>query len=141
MKNIHKKIKTITRGSLKEMGIILPIFFIAVLIGTIMELYIPTDFISNLVNKNLYFAIPLAALIGVLLPIPRYATYPIAFALFIKGAGFGIVFALISGEVICESLARDLIEIKYLGLKFFSTRLILSLIFIIAGAFIIEILL
>jgi len=136
-----KKVREIFITSLKEMKFILPIFFIAVLISVLIELYIPDQIITSLLGKNLLFAVPLAAIIGVILPIPRYATYPIAFTLLTKGAGFGVIFALISGEVICESFIGDLVEIKYFGLKFFSTRLILSTLFIIAGGFLIEILL
>lgn len=135
-----KKIREITTGSLKEMKFILPIFFVAVLIGVLIELYLPDKFITNLLGKNLWVAIPLATIAGVLFPIPRYATYPIAFALLLKGAGFGVIFALISGEVISESIIRDVVEIKYFGIKFFSARMVLSIIFIIAGGFLIEVL-
>lgn len=136
-----KKVREIFINSLKKMKFILPIFFIAALISVLIELYIPDQIITSLLGKNLLFAIPLAAIAGIIFPIPRYATYPIAFTLLTKGAGFGVIFALISGEVICESFIRDLVEIKYFGLKFFSARLILSIPFVIAGGFLIEVLL
>lgn len=136
-----QKIREIFRNSLKEMKFILPIFFIAVLISVLIDLYIPNQAVYALLGKNLFLSIPLAAIIGVVLPIPRYATYPIAFTLLLKGAGFGVIFALISGEVICESIIRDVTEIKYFGIKFFSIRLILSTLFIVAGGFLIEVLL
>lgn len=136
-----KKVREIFINSLKEMKLILPLFFIAVLTSVLIDIYVPNQIITNLLGKNLLFAIPLAAIIGVILPIPRYATYPIAFTLLMKGAGFGVIFALISGEVICESLVRDIVEIKYFGMKFFSVRLILSTLFITAGGFLIEVLL
>ena len=135
------KAKKIYKNSLKEMKFILPIFFAAVLMGTLIDLYMPEQLANRLLKRNLFLAIPLAAIIGIILPIPRYATYPIAFALFEKGAGFGVIFALVSGEVICESIARDIVEIKFLGIRFFSARLILSVIFVIAGGFLIEFLL
>jgi len=135
------KISEILIRSLKEMIFIIPIFFIAVLVSVLIELYIPDQIIASLLGKNLFFAIPLAAIIGIVLPISRYATYPIASVLLAKGAGLGVIFALISGEVICESIVRDLVEIKYFGIKFFSARLILSTLFVIAGGFLIEALL
>jgi len=135
------KTRKILRDSLKEMKFILPVFFLAVLIGALIELYLPDKFVTNLLGKNLWIAIPLATIVGVILPIPRYATYPIAFALMLKGASFGVIFALISGEVIGESIVRDIVEIKYFGFKFFSARMVLSIIFIIAGGFLIEVLL
>lgn len=135
------KIREILIRSLKEMVFIVPVFFVAVLISVLIELYISNQIITSFLGKNLLFAIPLAAVLGIILPISRYATYPIASVLLAKGAGFGVIFALISGEVICESIVRDIVEIKYFGIKFFSTRLILSTLFVIAGGFLIEALL
>lgn len=120
------------------MRLILPIFFFAVLAGVLIERFIPDSLVNSLLGKNLFIAIPLAAFLGVILPIPRYATYPIAFALLLKGSGYGVVFALISGEVIFESFVRDYVEVKYFGIKFFSLRMVLSLLLIIAGGFLIE---
>lgn len=142
MKKLSKKqIKEIYRNSLKEMKTIFPLFFIAVLISVLLELYIPDQIITSLLGKNLLLAIPLATVIGIVLPIPRYATYPIAFTLFMKGASIGVIFALISGEVIFGSLDRDIMELKYFGLKSFLTRLVLCTIFVIVGGFLIEVLL
>jgi hypothetical protein len=142
MKKLSKKqIRDIFTNSLEEMKIILPLFFIATLVGVLLEIYVPDQIISNLQGEDLFLAIPLAAVIGVLLPLPRYATYPIAFSLFKEGASIGVIFALISGEVILGSPDRDVMELKYFGLKSFFLRLILCIVFVIAGAFLIEILL
>ncbi|MBT5022616.1 hypothetical protein HOK51_03490 [Candidatus Woesearchaeota archaeon] len=135
-----KHLKPIAINSLKSLKILLPIFFIAVLLGVLIEMYVPSSSVEFLLGKNLFIAIPLAAIIGILLPIPRYATYPIAFALFLKGAGVGVVFALIAGEVIGESIIRDFMEIKYLGWKFFTARFFITTIFIIIGGFLMEVL-
>ncbi len=133
--------KSILKNSLEEMKSILPLFFIAIIIGVLIEIYIPNSLINSLIGKNVYLAIPLAAIIGIILPIPRYATYPIAASLLLKGAGFGVIFALVAGEVITESFAREYLSIKYLGMKFFTVRVIVSAIFITLGAFLIEVLL
>jgi len=136
-----KAIQTITRNTLKELAIMLPVFFIAIIIGITIEMYLPKHLLETLTQKHIFIAIPLATLLGILLPIPRYATYPIAFALLVAGVGYGIIFALICGEVIGESIVRDIMEIKYLGGKFFALRFVLSFIFITLGGFTIEILL
>ncbi len=141
MKHQTNKTKIILKDSLKEIKEILPLFFIAIIISVLIEIYIPNSIISNLIGKNIYIAIPLATLIGIILPIPRYATYPIAAVLLLKGAGFGVIFALVAGEVVSESFAREYLSIKYFGIKFFSARVILSAIFITLGAFLIEVLL
>jgi uncharacterized membrane protein YraQ (UPF0718 family) len=135
------KTKTILKNSLKEMKTILPLFFIAIILGVLIELYIPNSLVTSLIGKNVFIAIPIATLIGIILPIPRYATYPIAASLLLKGAGFGVIFALVAGEVITESFAREYLSIKYFGIKFFSIRTILTAIFITLGAFLIEVLL
>ncbi len=135
------KTKTILINSLKEMKTILPLFFIAIIIGVLIEIYIPNSIIASLIGKNIYLAIPLAALIGIILPIPRYATYPIAASLLLKGAGFGVIFALVAGEVITESFAREYMSIKYFGMKFFTVRTILTAILVTAGGILIEVLL
>ncbi len=135
------KIRTILKDSSKELKSILPLFFIAIIISVLIEIYIPNSIISSLIGKNVYLAIPIAVLIGILLPIPRYATYPIAGTLLLKGAGFGVIFALVAGEVISESFPREYLSIKYFGIKFFSIRILISAIFITLGAFLIEVLL
>lgn len=128
----------ISKSSAKQLALLLPLFFIAVLLSVIIEQYVPNEFLETMLGNSIYWAIPIAAIVGIIFPIPRYITYPIAFALFIKGVGYGVVFALISGEVISESIVRDIYEIKLFGIKFFSTRLILSTIFIIVGGFLVE---
>ncbi len=133
-----ENVKTILRDSIKELRIILPIFFIATLFSVALDYYVPDELVQSLLNSNLAFSIPFATIIGILLPIPRYATYPLAFTLLTKGAGFGVIFALVAGEVICESIVRDLMEVKFLGLKFFITRLLVSVLFITLGGFLME---
>jgi uncharacterized protein len=136
-----KNIKTIIWKSLKELAFISPIFYIAIILAILIQMYVPEDLFNIILGRNIWLAIPVATLVGIILPIPRYATYPIAFALFMKGFGYGVVFALIGGEVIGESIARDIIEIKYLGWKFVTSRFFLSFIFITLGGFIIDIIL
>ncbi len=130
--------RPICKGAAHDLRFILPVFFIAVLASVLIEVYVPDEIISGLLAGNLYLAIPIAAVLGVLLPVPRYATYPVGFTLLMKGAGFGVVFALISGEVIGESL---IVEMRYFGLRYFSVKFVLSVLFVIAGALLIEVLL
>jgi|GEM_PF-2498499 uncharacterized protein len=140
-KKKESKLKTIGIKSGKELLFILPIFFIATLIGILIDHFVPNDIINQFIGQNWLISIPIAASIGIIAPIPRYATYPIAFTLFMKGSGFGVAFALIGGEVVFESMVRDIIEIKYFGWKFFAVRAVLSVIFITLGGYAIEILL
>jgi len=138
--NLTERIKEISANSLEDMKTILPIFFVAVFVSTLLELYVPEEIIFILLGKNLLLAIPLATVAGIILPIPRYATYPIAYALLDKGAGVGVIFSLISGEVILGSLERDIMEFKFFGWKSYVLRLGLCTAFVIMGGFLIEIL-
>jgi len=137
---MRSKFRYILVDSLKEMKTIIPAFFVAILIGVILEFYLPEEIAFVVLGKNPILSIPLATVIGIILPIPRYATYPIAFSLFKKGASIGTIFALISGEVILGSPDRDVMEFKYFGWKAFLSRLILSTVFVILGGFVAEVL-
>jgi len=138
---MKKKVAYICIDSLKEMKTIIPAFFIATLIGVILEFYIPEEIMYTVLGENPFLSIPLATVIGIILPIPRYATYPIALSLFKKGASIGTIFALISGEVILGSPDRDVMEFKYFGWKAFVLRLILCTAFVIVGGLVVEVLL
>ncbi len=131
-------VRQISVKSIKQMGLILPIFFVAILIGVLIERYIPSADIERWLGDQTWWAIPLAAVGGLAFPIPRYVTYPIAFALYVSGAGVGVAFALIGGEVVSESVVRDIMEIRYFGWRFFSARLVLSLLGLIVGGYLME---
>ena len=133
--------REIVLGSLEEMKRIFPVFFIATLISVILEIYIPTEITRTILGKNSLLSIPLAAIIGIILPIPRYATYPIAFSLLQQGASLGAMFSLIAGEVIIGSPDRDVMEFKYFGWKAFTLRFFLCTILVILGGFLMEALL
>ncbi|UCE43439.1 MAG: permease [Candidatus Bathyarchaeota archaeon] len=138
---MKSKILYILADSLKEMKTIVPAFFIATLIGVTLEFYLPSEIAFVVLGENPFLSIPLATVIGIILPIPRYATYPIAFSLFKKGASIGTIFALISGEVILGSPDRDIMELKYFGWKAFLTRLALCTAFVVLGGLVAEALL
>jgi len=136
-----KRMKKICVNSLREMRMIFPAFFIATLIGVSLEFFIPESIVYTVLGKDPFLSIALATILGIVLPIPRYATYPIAFSLLQKGASIGTIFALISGEVIIGSPDRDIMEFKYFGWKSFVVRGTLCTIFVIIGSLIVEILL
>jgi len=139
--NMEKKVAYVLVDSLKDMKTIIPAFFIATLIGVVLEFYLPEEIAFTVLGKNPFLSIPLATVIGILLPIPRYATYPIALSLFQKGASVGTIFALISGEVILGSPDRDVMEFKYFGWKAFVSRMILCTIFVTLGGLAVEVIL
>ena len=137
---MRSKVLYVLGDSLKEMKTIIPAFFIATLIGVTLEFYLPEEIAFVVLGQNPFLSIPLATIIGIILPIPRYATYPIALSLFVKGASIGTIFALISGEVILGSPDRDILEFKYFGWKAFLSRLVLSTVFVMAAGLVAEVL-
>jgi uncharacterized membrane protein YraQ (UPF0718 family) len=132
---------TLLLATLRDAGRILPLFALAVLVSTALELFVPRDWVFSILGQNLLLAIPLAAIAGILLPIPRYATYPIALALFQKGATLSVVYALIAGEVILGSLERDIMEFRFFGWRSYALRTLLCTVFVILTAFALEVLL
>jgi len=132
------RMKEICVKSLNEMKTIFPAFFVATLAGVMIEFFIPENIIYTVLGKNLFLSITLATILGIILPIPRYATYPIALTLLHKGASIGAIFALISGEVIIGSPDRDVMEFSYFGWKSFVLRGTLCTIFVIIGSLIVE---
>lgn len=138
---MKKKVAYVLVDSLKEMKTIIPAFFIATLIGVTLEICLPIETTYAVLRGSPFLSILLATIIGVILPIPRYATYPIAFSLFQKGASIGVIFALISGEVILGSPDRDVMEFKYFGWRAFISRLILCTAFVFVGGLVAEVLL
>ncbi len=138
---MNNMIKEVFMNSVKDMRTIFPAFFVATLVGVMLEFFVPENIMYAVLGKDFFLSIVLATVLGVILPIPRYATYPIAFSLFQKGASIGTVFALISGEVIIGSPDRDVMEFKYFGWKSFIFRGILCTVFVIVGSLVVEVLL
>jgi hypothetical protein len=133
-------LKTLLVATLRDARRILPLFSLAVLVSTALELFVPREWVYSILGQNLLLAIPLATIAGILLPIPRYATYPIALALYQKGATLSVVYALIAGEVILGSLERDIMEFQFFGWRSYVLRMALCTLFVILTAFILEVL-
>jgi len=125
----------LARTTARDMAKLFPTFFAAVVFSTILKLYVPSDFVYNVLGKNMWTAVPLATVAGVILPIPRYATYPIALALMQKGAPLAVVYSLIAGEVILGSLERDIMELQFFGWKSYLLRMLLCTVFVIATGY------
>jgi uncharacterized membrane protein YraQ (UPF0718 family) len=128
-------------ATLKDAGRILPLFALSVLGSTALELFVPRDWVFSILGQNLLLAIPLATIAGILLPIPRYATYPIALALYQKGATLAVIYALIAGEVILGALERDIMEFRFFGSRSYVLRLVLCTVFVILTAYALQVLL
>jgi len=76
---------------------VLVYLLIGVGIGAAIYGYIPQDFVMKIAGQQNYFAIPIAAIIGVPLYIRAETAIPIGLALMKKGMSMGAVIALIIG--------------------------------------------
>ena len=123
------------------MKTLIPIFLLANIASVFLEHYIPKDIVHSILGENRFVSILLATILGVLAPLPRYATYPLASTLFNMGASLGATSSLIWGEVILGSLDRDVLEFKYFGWRAFVARLLLSIVFTVIGGLALELLL
>jgi uncharacterized membrane protein YraQ (UPF0718 family) len=135
---MNDRIKDVLENSWKQIKGIFPLFFLAVAVSTVIDFYMPHEIVYSVLGKNLLVAIPLAAFLGIILPIPRYVTYPIAYTLYLKGASLSVIFSLISGEVIVGSPDRDVMEFKFFGAKSYFLRMFLCTIFVILGGYAME---
>ena len=133
----REKTKTAIKKSLRLFVISLPIFVVAlILMGLLMnDSVLPPEFVSSTLGSQTGLeGILFGTLLGFPLPGPRYAIYPIANALYWKGAGLGTIAALICGQQIIDVPEGMFIEIKMLGTRFFAYRTLTAVIVVfIAG--------
>jgi len=134
-----KKFKQAGIGILKDFRSVLPLFFLAVLIASFAEVNVPDYVILGILGNNIYLSIFIATVAGILLPFPKYASYPLAALLYAKGAFIGSIFAFIAGEVFIGNLFEDYLEVKYFGWRFFWFRLFASFVFVFLAALIVQV--
>lgn len=84
--------------------------------------------IANQISTHLHFTIQIlyAALLGFLLPGPRYALYPLLTNMVNLGFNYSVIFALICGHVLIEP-STAIIETGMFSYKFPIKRFIISL--------------
>lgn len=86
------------RATWKDFKQVLPYLFIGVLLGSMIYGFMPTELIVKYAGEATWYAIPIAALIGIPLYIRAEAVIPLSAALIQKGMAMGSVMALIIGS-------------------------------------------
>ena len=86
------------RTTWKDFKHVLPYLFVGVLLGSFIYGFIPTEFIVNYAGEATWYAIPVAAVIGIPLYIRAEAVIPLTAALVQKGMAMGSVMAFIIGS-------------------------------------------
>ncbi len=82
----------------KDFKQVFPYLLIGISLGSIIYGFMPTDFIAEFAGEDKWFAIPVAAIIGIPLYIRAEAVIPLSAALVQKGMALGSVMALIIGS-------------------------------------------
>ncbi|UJF18407.1 permease [Vibrio sp. SS-MA-C1-2] len=104
---------------------VLPYLLIGVAIGSLIYGFIPTDLIAEYAGENVWYAVPIAAVIGIPLYIRAEAVIPLSMALVKKGMALGSVMALIIG-----SAGASLTEVILLK-AIFKNQMIAAFLFVI----------
>jgi len=109
----------------KDFKQIFPYLMMGVAIGSFIYGFIPTDFIAHYAGNGMWYAIPVAAVIGIPLYIRAEAVIPLSAALVQKGMALGSVMALIIG-----SAGASLTEVILLK-SIFKNQMIAAFLFVI----------
>lgn len=104
---------------------VLPYLMLGVALGSLIYGFIPTDLIAEYAGENVWYAIPIAAVIGIPLYIRAEAVIPLSMALVKKGMALGSVMALIIG-----SAGASLTEVILLK-AIFKNQMIAAFLFVI----------
>ncbi|PSW08264.1 hypothetical protein C9J01_24140 [Photobacterium rosenbergii] len=111
----------------KDFKQVLPYLMLGILIGSFIYGFIPTDLIAKYAGEGMWYAIPVAAVIGIPLYIRAEAVIPLSAALVKKGMAMGSVMALIIG-----SAGASLTEVILLK-SIFKNQMIAAFLAVILG--------
>lgn len=107
----------------KDFKHVLPYLMLGILIGSFIYGFIPTDLIAKYAGEGMWYAIPVAAVIGIPLYIRAEAVIPLSAALVKKGMAMGSVMALIIGSagasltevILLKSIFKNQMIAAFLG--------------------------
>ncbi len=120
---------------LQEMALIIPPVFL--LMG-LFEIWVPKEFVQKYMGKEAGFkGFILSFVFGTLPAGPVYVAFPLAAALYRKGARVRNIIVFI-GVWAAAKLPQIMVEIQFLGVDFAMVRLILTVIFMMLLGIVIE---
>ena len=90
--------KSVWDATWKDFKQVFPYLLLGISIGSFIYGFIPTELIAKYAGENKWYAIPIAAVIGIPLYIRAEAVIPLSAALVQKGMALGSVMALIIGS-------------------------------------------
>lgn len=101
-------------------GKVWPYILAGIAIGAGIHGYVPQDFMASIMGKDVWWAVPLAVVIGVPMYTNAAGVIPIVQALLAKGAALGTVLAFMM-SVIALSLPEMVILRKVLKIRLIAT--------------------
>ncbi|MGF1771426.1 permease [Vibrio wakamikoensis] len=117
----------IWKSTWKDFKQVFPYLMVGILLGSFIYGFIPTDLIAQYAGEGVWYAIPIAAVIGIPLYIRAEAVIPLSAALVQKGMALGSVMALIIG-----SAGASLTEVILLK-SIFKNQMIAAFLVVILG--------
>jgi uncharacterized membrane protein YraQ (UPF0718 family) len=117
----------IWKSTWKDFKQVFPYLMVGILLGSFIYGFIPTDLIAEYAGEGVWYAIPIAAIIGIPLYIRAEAVIPLSAALVQKGMALGSVMALIIG-----SAGASLTEVILLK-SIFKNQMIAAFLVVILG--------
>ncbi|WP_112480172.1 permease [Vibrio variabilis] len=117
----------IWKSTWKDFKQVFPYLLVGILLGSLIYGFIPTDLIAEYAGEGVWYAIPIAAVIGIPLYIRAEAVIPLSAALVQKGMALGSVMALIIG-----SAGASLTEVILLK-SIFKNQVIAAFLVVILG--------
>ena len=125
------KQEAVTTASWKfffEMILILPA---VVVLMSLFSVFVPKEMVVKYLGKAAGIkAVFLGILMGALPTGPLYVAFPMASALLKKGAQISCIIAFLSAWA-CIKIPQEMVELQFLGPKFMTARLILTIIFVV----------
>ncbi|GLO60639.1 hypothetical protein MACH09_11470 [Vibrio sp. MACH09] len=117
----------IWRATWKDFKQVLPYLMLGITLGSVIYGFMPTDLVAKYAGNGNWFAVPIAAVIGIPLYIRAEAVIPLSAALVSKGMALGSVMALIIG-----SAGASLTEVILLK-SIFKNQMIAAFLVVILG--------
>ena len=127
-------LETILLQSWKELWHILPFLIIAIMVGRVIEGFMPKKFVTKFLGKN-HGGVFIGTFLGLFKPGPLYVTLPILNGFMKKGMSFAALSAYLTSSLI-GGLFGFLLEVGYFGIEYSIIRIILTLLMSIGTGYI-----
>lgn len=119
---IRQRIPPILKEAFSIVKVVSPYIIIGIAIGGAMHGFLPTGFFENYINKDQWFAVPLAVIMGVPMYSNAAGVIPVVQVLVAKGVPLGTAIAFMMGVIglsLPEAmLLKKVMKVKLIGIYF-----------------------